>query len=123
LRVAWISSFMSLSRAGVKRNRLYKQVITKACREQSKCAESWSRTPNSNEQFEAPPKDWTVAILDTPAGLRGKRLKLALITGIRQSQRYVQAVETVATRFDGNRVDPVDQLHWRSLLDWWVRRR
>jgi len=145
----------------------------------------------SGDAFDAPPKDCTVAILDTPAGLHGKRLKLALsemdkivvpvspsrfdmlasrdffeelaetkavrkdrvdialvgmrvdprtnasrllvdylkqfdlplITCIRQSQRYVQAVETGVTLFDGSRVDPDDQLHWKPLLDWLVRRR
>jgi chromosome partitioning protein len=32
----------------------------------------------SGDEFDAPPKDCTVAILDTPAGLHGKRLKLVL---------------------------------------------
>ena len=145
----------------------------------------------AGDEFDAPPEDCTVAILDTPAGLHGKRLKLALsemdkivvpvspsrfdmfasrdffeelagtkavrkdrvdigivgmrvdprthasrqlveylqqfdlplITCIRQSQRYVQAVETGVTLFDANRVDPVDQLHWKPLLDWLVSRR
>lgn len=144
-----------------------------------------------SDALEAPPRDCNVAILDTPAGLHGKRLKLALnemdkivvpvspsrfdmlasrdffeelselkavrkervdigivgmrvdprthasrllvdylqqfdlplITCIRQSQRYVQAAETGVTLFDGNRIDPVDQLHWRPLLDWLIRRR
>ena len=145
----------------------------------------------SNEEFEAPPKDCTLAILDTPAGLHGKRLKLALnemdkivvpvspsrfdmlasrdffeelsetkavrkdrvdigivgmrvdprthasrqlveylqqfdlplVTCIRQSQRYVQAVETGVTIFDGSRIAPVERIHWKPLLDWLVSRR
>lgn len=145
----------------------------------------------SSDELGPPPRECNVAILDTPAGLHGKRLKLALnemdkivvpvspsrfdmlasrdffeelselkavrkervdigivgmrvdprthasrllvdylqqfdlplITCIRQSQRYVQAAETGVTLFDGNRIDPVDQLHWRPLLDWLIRRR
>ena len=52
-----------------------------------------------------------------------QQFDLPLITCIRQSQRYVQAVETGVTLFDANRVDPVDQLHWKPLLDWLVSRR
>ncbi len=52
-----------------------------------------------------------------------QQFDLPLIACIRQSQRYVQAVETGVTLFDGNRIDSVDQLHWRPLLDWLVRRR
>ncbi len=145
----------------------------------------------SDEGDETPPKDCDVAILDTPAGLHGKRLKqalndadrvvvpvsasrfdmlasseffeelaetkavrkdrvdigvvgmrvtprthafrqlmeflrqfdLPLVTCIRQAQRYVHAVETSTTIFDGNGFDAIEQAHWRPLLDWLVRRR
>ncbi|ATE60489.1 ParA family protein [Thauera sinica] len=144
----------------------------------------------SSEEFEAPPKDCSIAILDTPAGLHGKRLKsplnevdkvvvpvspsrfdmlasreffeelaetkavrkdkvdigivgmridprthasrqlveflqqfdLPLVTCIRQAQRYVHAVETSTTMFDGNGFDAVERIQWKPLLDWLVRR-
>lgn len=144
-----------------------------------------------SDEFDKPPANCTVAVLDTPAGLHGKRLKLflnemdkvlvpvspsrfdmlacreffeelsemkavrkdrvdigvvgmrvdprtiasrqlvdflqqfdlPLIACIRQAQRYVHAVETGVTLFDGGTVDPVDQIQWKPLLDWLVRRR
>lgn len=145
----------------------------------------------SGDEYEAPPKGCTVAILDTPAGLHGKRLKsilnemdkivapvspsrfdvlasrdffeelsltkavrkdrvdigivgmrvdprthssrqlveylqqfdLPLVTCIRQAQRYVQAVETGVTLFDGSSLAAAEQIQWKPLLDWLVRRR
>ncbi|HRP23515.1 ParA family protein [Thauera sp.] len=145
----------------------------------------------SSDELEPPPKDCTVAILDTPAGLHGKRLKavlgemdkivapvspsrfdmlasrdffeelsltkavrkdrvdigivgmridprthssrqlveylqqfdLPLVTCIRQAQRYVQAVETGVTLFDGGSLGAGEQAQWKPLLDWLVRRR
>ena len=144
-----------------------------------------------SDEFDKPPANCNVAVLDTPAGLHGKRLKLflnemdkvvvpvspsrfdmlacreffeelsemkavrkdrvdigvvgmrvdprtiasrqlvdflqqfdlPLIACIRQAQRYVHAVETGVTLFDGGTVDPVDQIQWKPLLDWLVRRR
>ena len=52
-----------------------------------------------------------------------QQFDLPLIACIRQAQRYVHAVETGVTLFDGGTVDPVDQIQWKPLLDWLVRRR
>jgi chromosome partitioning protein len=145
----------------------------------------------SSDEFEAPPKNCNIAILDTPAGLHGKRLKLVLnevdkivvpvspsrfdmlatreffeelaetkavrkervdigivgmrvdprthayhqlleflqqfdlpvVTCISQSQRYLQAVDTGMTIFDGDTHQVAVGIQWRPLLDWLVRRR
>lgn len=52
-----------------------------------------------------------------------QQFDLPLITCIRQSQRYVHAVETGVTIFDRNQLAADDMVHWRPLLDWLVTKR
>ncbi|MBK5914103.1 ParA family protein [Rhodocyclus purpureus] len=48
---------------------------------------------------------------------------LPLITCIRNSQRYVRAIDSGETLFDRNEPAPADREQWQPLLDWLVKRR
>ncbi len=48
---------------------------------------------------------------------------LPLLTCIRSSQRYVQALDTGMTLFDRATKDPVLMQEWQPLLDWLISRR
>ncbi|MBT9497148.1 MULTISPECIES: ParA family protein [Zoogloea] len=52
-----------------------------------------------------------------------QQFDLPLVTCIRNTQRYVQAVETGETLFDPGRNATGDLEQWRPLLDWLVTRR
>lgn len=52
-----------------------------------------------------------------------RQFDLPLLTCIRSAQRYVQAVETGTTLFDGHSGISADFEQWQPLLDWLVSRR
>ena len=48
---------------------------------------------------------------------------LPLLTCIRNSQRYVQALDTGVTLFDRTTPEPSHLEDWKPLLDWLISRR
>ena len=48
---------------------------------------------------------------------------LPLVTCVRSAQRYVQALDTGSTIFDGYRIPDSDWEDWQPLIDWLVSRR
>lgn len=52
-----------------------------------------------------------------------QQFDLPLITCLRNTQRYVQAIDAGASLFDHQSTDPTDRTQWQPLLDWLIRRQ
>lgn len=52
-----------------------------------------------------------------------QQFDLPLVTCIRSAQRYVNAVETSVTIFDGDAPNAADRAQWQPLLEWLISRR